>query len=190
MQAWQGFSLRWRIRQNGLYLIPQSLIRQTSPFPPLGPTSPWWKKEKRAREGVGRQEKRKKWRETVRNFCSHIKGWDSMSEEICPLLCIADAEPLSLLVAYQTFWIGYCNALCKVFFSFSNHLCDEKMHSQISVLKKKTPVLWSTRTCVRGSCRGCVSLKKILPLSSSCVLPSSVTRWLIQPTYCCWDASW
>lgn len=47
VQAWQGFSLRCRIRQNGLYLIPQSLIRQTSPFHPLGPTSPWRKKEKR-----------------------------------------------------------------------------------------------------------------------------------------------
>lgn len=54
VQAWQGFSLRRRIRQNGLYLIPQSLIRQTSPFHPLGPTSPWRKKEKRA-GGVGRE---------------------------------------------------------------------------------------------------------------------------------------
>lgn len=99
MQAWQGFSLRHRIRQNGLYLIPQSLIRQTFPFHPLGPALPW-RKKKREQEGRGWEERK----ETVRNFL-HMKGWDSMSEELFLLLCIAGAEPFfqSKLVTFKTF---------------------------------------------------------------------------------------
>lgn len=107
-QAWQGFSPRRRIRQNGLYLILQSLIRQTSPFLPLGPASPCRKERRESRNcGRGEEEKvkkrkkkarrRQKWRETVRKFCLHIKGWVAMSEELCSLALIADAQVLSLL---------------------------------------------------------------------------------------------
>lgn len=84
VQAWQGFSLRCRIRQNGLYLIPHSLIRQTSPFLPLGPSSPWRKKEKRAGKDWG---KKKRGRNRERQLESSASI--SKTETVCQRSCCA-----------------------------------------------------------------------------------------------------
>lgn len=99
--VWQGLLLWCRIRRNGLYLILQSLIRQTSPLLPLGPTSPWWRKRKESKNGVGRGMKGRRERSKERRLESSAyisKAGAGVSEEQGSLLCIADAEPSSALL--------------------------------------------------------------------------------------------
>lgn len=60
-----GFLTAAQNEKNGLYLILQRLIRQTSPFLPVDPASPCRRKE----WGGGGGE----WRKTVRNLSSRIK---------------------------------------------------------------------------------------------------------------------
>lgn len=89
-KTWQGFALQCRIRQNGLYPIPQGLIEQTSPFLPLSPASPCSRKEEKRESREGEQGE---------NGGSYKLLLTYQSSALLMQNCL-----LSKPVAYKTYW--------------------------------------------------------------------------------------